>query len=162
MSSRNSNLRKKYNIPKTNIDSENDESKPNNEIACEESPRTITNKYNQLETSELIDTLNKDLQEEKEKCKVLEEGNYDAKKKELLEFSEKYSEIIYQHMKVLEETVNELKKMVEKNNTLSTAKVDYEDYISRSDTKCLLETITKLSQLKKDGESFLMSRRTKK
>ena len=65
-------------------------------------------------------------------------------------------------MKVLEETVNELKKMVEKNNTLSTAKVDYEDYISRSDTKNLLETITKLSQLKKDGESFLMSRRTKK
>ena len=86
MSSRNSNLRKKYNIPKTNIDSENDESKPNNEIACEESPRTITNKYNQLETSELIDTLNKDLQEEKEKCKVLEEGNYDAKRESCLNF----------------------------------------------------------------------------
>ena len=65
-------------------------------------------------------------------------------------------------MNVLDETVKELKTMVQTNDTLSTAKEDYEHYISRDDTTRLLETVQKLANLKKEGEAFLMNRRTKK
>jgi hypothetical protein len=159
MSSKTSQLRKKYKIPMTSPPELPEAPKtPKNE----ESPRTVSEKYDQCETTLLIETLNKNLQEEKEKNKILEQGNYSQKKEDLLRFSEKYSDTIYQHMNVLDETVKELKTMVETNDKLSTAKEDYEHYISRHDTTRLLETVQKLAHLKSEGEDFLMSRRIKK
>lgn len=159
MSSTNSQLRKKYNIPVSSPPELPEcPDVPNNE----DSPRTVSQKYDQRETALLIETLNKNLEEEKEKNKMLEQGNYSQKKEDLLRFSETYSDTIYQHMNVLDETVKELKSMVETNDTLSTAKEEYEHYISRHDTTRLLETVQKLANLKNEGEAFLMSRRTKK
>ena len=159
MSSKNSQLRNKYKIPVSSPPELPEPPKPPNN---EESPRTVSQKYDQCETTLLIETLNKNLQEEKEKNKILEQGNYSKKKEDLLRFSETYSDTIYQHMNVLDETVKELKTMVETNDALSTAKEDYEHYISRHDTTRLLETVQKLANLKNEGEAFLMSRRTKK
>lgn len=159
MSSKNSQLRNKYKIP---VSSPPELPEPPKPPSNEESPRTVSQKYDQCETTLLIETLNKNLQEEKEKNKILEKGNYSQKKEDLLRFSETYSDTIYQHMNVLDETVKELKTMVETNDALSTAKEDYEHYISRHDTTRLLETVQKLANLKNEGEAFLMSRRTKK
>merc|ERR1711908_205517 len=122
MTTTNSSLREKYNLTSA---------KPSNTVIT--SSNTSSNlphkEYDNLGTNELINVLQKEYVIEEKKNKQLSEKNYDALKKELVDFSSQYSGLVYQHITLLEKTSKQYERIVNDNLKKEKAKLEYEQYL---------------------------------
>ena len=154
MTTTNSSLREKYNLTSA---------KPSNTVIT--SSNTSSNlphkEYDNLGTNELINVLQKEYVIEEKKNKQLSEKNYDALKKELVDFSSQYSGLVYQHITLLEKTSKQYERIVNDNLKKEKAKLEYEQYLREEKIVKLLNACEKIQLLKKSSGDFLMHRRTK-
>ena len=153
MSTTNSALRLKYNLPKTSTS--NSPSPPPN------SPSHNAHKhYDNYGTNEFIDVLQKECVIEEKKNKLLSEQNHEGLKKDLVDFSNQYTNVVYEHVSLLEKTAQRYESLVNENIKKEKAKQEYQEYLQQEKTKQLLTACEKIQVLKKKTSAFLASRRT--